>query len=124
MWLEGKCAAFMLLALIVIVCFSCSTRSDSEGAHAGTTQMREASKWATIAASEKNELLRLLHLNYALVNAKLAAAEDAGDELSAGEVSTFINRVEAMQAESLKAIGSKCPSVRQDVKLAQQAGWV
>lgn len=121
-------AAFVIAIVLVIVLLSCSLRRSSPGATAAAApganrHVAEASKWASIAASETNPLLRLLHTNYALVAAKVGADEGT-TSLSAGEMAAFVARLEAMQATSLKQLSKMHPKLKSDVQLAKAAGWV
>lgn len=123
-------AVFVFVGVLVIVLLSCSLRSrtatasSTAAAPSTNRHVAEASKWASIAASETNPLLRLLHTNYALVAAKVGVETDTSSSLSAGEMAAFVARLETMQAASLKQLAHLHPKLKSDVRLAKAAGWV
>lgn len=124
-------AVIVFVGVLVIVLLSCSLRSRTATASSTTAaapstnrHVAEASKWASIAASETNPLLRLLHTNYALVAAKVGVETDTSSSLSAGEMAAFVARLETMQAASLKQLAHLHPKLKSDVRLAKAAGWV
>ena len=93
----------------------------------GHKYMVEASQWATIASSEKNPVLSLMHANYALCCAGLAKTLSGKSDLRREfgvDVDGFVSRVTRVQQAAVRSLGKSCPAVRPDAEAAKASGWV
>lgn len=126
---KWKAAAYVVGGVSVVTWLSCMVRrrpASSERA-LGEQYLIEASKWSTIAGNEKNMILALMHVNYALSCANVAKALCDAEAIRAKygmDISNFIAETSSMQASIVKSLGESAPSMKPDAELAQASGWI
>lgn len=125
-------AALVVLGILVLAVLARVTQSVNRTVphHTiakATTLLRGSSKWAHTAKQDKNPMMGLIHVSYALAyaNAMRELLNDREIQQATGvDMRDHVNEMEAIQRSVITKLGDSCAKIRPEGNFAIAAGWL
>lgn len=124
-------AVAAVVILLLTVAKVCSPRGAAALTRKYTRDVRSlmqgASQLAVSAEQDVSPLLAMMHVNYALTQAKVArtlASAEVIHKWCGVHVDDFIDSLEALQTQCMRKIHEMCPALQPSGVFAASAGWI
>lgn len=117
----------LVLALLAKVSSGTSRKLPKQTLSSAEKLLKASSKWAFTAEQDKNPLMALMHISYALAysNALREILTDLEIQQATGvDIREHVDSMETRQRHIVTKLGDKCPKVRPEGGFAVTSGWL
>lgn len=128
-WIVTGCVilAILTLAILARITQSVNRTVSKQTIQSAEILLRGSSKWALTASQDKQPMLSLIHVSYALAyaNALRELLNDREIQVATGiDMRDQVEAMETLQRKIIVKLGDQCPKIRPDGGFAIASGWL